>query len=73
MNMQDLKPGQHFVTVTQGMRGWFACEMWINNQEPDLGPFPEPWQSDPMTFATKEAAIPHARWLAGELDVPYIE
>lgn len=73
MQYQDLKPGQHYMSVTQGMRGWFACEFWMNDQEPDIGCFLEPWQSDPCSFATKEEAAIYARALAEELDLPYIE
>ena len=70
---QDLQPGEHFMVATEGMRGHFACEMWINNEEPDLGPFPEPWQSDDSTFATKEEAIEWAKELAEIEGIPYVE
>jgi len=68
----EIQPGEHFISVTQGMRGWFAVEMWINNEEPELGPFPEPWQSDPSSFATKEEAVSYAQILAPILNLPYI-
>lgn len=70
--LKDIKPGQHFVVATEGMRGHFACEYWINNECEEVGDFPEPWSSDFMTYATKEEAIARAKDLAVELDVPYI-
>lgn len=73
MQMKDLKPGQHFVVATEGMRGFFACEMWINNEEVDLGPFPEPWQSDSVSFGTREGAVERAKQLAEALNLPYVE
>jgi len=68
----ELKPGDHWITVQHGMRGFFACEMWINNQEPDLGPFPEPWQSDPCSFGSEEDAKEYAIALAKSEDLPYL-
>jgi hypothetical protein len=73
MQMQDLKPGQHFMVATSGLRGHFACEMWMNNTDPVLGVFPEPWQSDPETFDTREEAIVWAKELAEIEGLPYIE
>ena len=70
--LQDIKPGEHFISATEGMRGHFAVEMWMNNEEPDIGVFPEPWQSDPATFATKEEAQAYAVILAGILELPYV-
>jgi hypothetical protein len=69
--LSDIKPGEHFVVATTGMRGHFACEMWLNN-ETDMGVFPEPWSSDFMTYATEAEAIARAKDLAAELDVPYV-
>ena len=68
---KDLKPGQHFVVVTEGMRGYFACEMWLNN-EYKVSVFPEPWSSDFMSYATEAEAIVRAKELAAELELPYI-
>ena len=73
MKLDDMKPGQHFIGVTHGMRGWFACEFWINNEERDLDPFLEPWQSDSMSFPTKGEAIIYAKELALALELPYID
>jgi hypothetical protein len=70
--LQDIKPGEHFIVATHGMRGHFACEMWMNNEDIPDTVFPEPWQSDPATFATKEEAQAYAVILAGILDLPYV-
>ena len=74
MNFQDLKPGQHFMVATKGMRGHFACEMWMNNVSfnGDDSVFPEPWESDFMSWATKEEAVARAQKLAHERSIPFI-
>lgn len=73
MNMKDMQPGQHFMVATEGLRGHFACEMWMNNKDFDDMVFPEPWQSDPMTFATHEEAVAYAKGLAALEGLPYVE
>lgn len=70
---QDLQPGEHFMVATEGMRGHFACEMWMNDQDIEDMVFPEPWQSDDSTFATKEEAIEWAKELAEIEGIPYVE
>lgn len=70
---QDLQPGEHFMVATEGMRGHFACEMWMNDQDIEDRVFPEPWQSDDSTFATKEEAIEWAKELAEIEGIPYVE
>ena len=72
MKLQDVAPGAHFMVATEGMRGHFACEMWINNKDLDFN-FPEPWQSDSSSFATREEAISHAMFLATLNNLPYVE
>ena len=69
---QDLQPGQHFYVATKGMRGWFAAEFWMNNEEEDLGPFPEPWESDYRTFDNEADAVERAQELANDNGLPYI-
>lgn len=71
--LEEIQPGEHFISVTQGMRGWFACEFWINNEEPDLGAFVEPWQSDDSSFLTRAEAQNWAKLLAEAEDLPYVE
>ena len=70
--MQDIKPGQHFMVATKGMRGHFACEMWMNNQDIDDTVFPEPWESDFMTYDNEEDAVTRAKQMAEDLGIPYI-
>lgn len=70
---KDMQPGQHFMTTTKGMRGWFAVEFWINNEEEDLGPFPEPWDSDILTYDNQADAVERAQEIAHANGLPYIE
>ena len=73
MQMKDLKPGQHFMVATEGMRGHFACEMWMNDKDIPDTVFPEPWQSDSISFGTREGAVEWAKQLADISDLPYVE
>lgn len=73
MKLKDLKPGQHFMVATEGMRGHFACEMWMNDQDIPDTVFPEPWQSDVCTFDTKEETVQHAKDMAEAIGIPYVE
>lgn len=60
--MSDDKP--NYVSVTHGMRGWFAVMLWWN---PDLGGFWEPWQTGCGSYATPEEAEVEARaWAEDE-------
>lgn len=59
-----------YVTITRGMRGWFAVMMWWNDIEPDLRGFWEPWQSGIGSYETpeganKEAEAEGCRYVAG--------
>lgn len=72
MKLEDLKPGDHFMVATAGMRGHFACEFWLNNEQEEFT-FPEPWQSDYASFATREEAVTRAKAMAEEMKLPYIE
>ena len=72
MQFKDLKAGDHFMVATEGMRGHFACEMWMNGTDIEDTVFPEPYQSDSGSFATKEEAIAWARQLAKDNNIPYI-
>lgn len=73
VSANELEAGDHFMQVCHGLRGWFACDMWINGEDYPGEEFAEPWQSDPMSFATREEALVRARELARALDVPLIE
>ena len=65
-----MKPS-NFITVTQGMSGWFAVEMWYNNEDyADYG-FWEPWQTGVGRYATREQAIVEAKDWANDCDLEY--
>jgi hypothetical protein len=54
-----------FVTVTYGMRGYFAVLMWWNDQDGDG--FWEPWQTGIGSYKTAERAWIEARqWAEAE-------
>jgi hypothetical protein len=59
----------NFITVMQGGSGWFAVEMWYNNQD-DYG-FWEPWQTGIGRYATREQAIVEAKQWAEDCDLEY--
>ena len=61
---------KHFVTVTEGMSGFFAIHMWLNEEE-DFGPFWEPYESGIGRYGTREEAIVEAKQWAWELELPY--
>jgi hypothetical protein len=61
----------NFITVTQGGSGWFAVEMWYNNEDyADYG-FWEPWQTGMGRYETREEAIREAKWWAEESELEY--
>ena len=53
---EQYRPGQHFLTVSKLGSGWAAVEMWMNDEEPDLGVFPEPYQTGNGRYSTEEKA-----------------
>lgn len=59
-----------FITVTEGMSGYFAVHMWLNNEE-DFGPFWEPYDSGFGRYATKEEAIAEAMAWADEAGMEF--
>lgn len=73
MRYRDLKPGQHFMVATEGLRGHFACEMWMNNKDFDDTVFPEPYESDFETYETHADAVERAKELAEVNNLPYVE
>lgn len=63
----DLEDKTGFVTVAQGMAGFFAVHMWWNDEDPTIGGFWEPWDSDKCYHKTREAAQPCAEaWAESE-------
>jgi len=60
--MENTHPA--YVTITQGMRGYFAVLLSWNIEH---GGFYEPWSSGIGSYETKEAAIPEAKdWAESE-------
>lgn len=53
-----------YITVTEGMSGFFAVMLWWN---PDMDGFWEPWQAGVGRYAKKEDAEMEAReWAEAE-------
>jgi hypothetical protein len=65
------QPGDHWITTTRVMSGYFAIEAWMNDEVPDRGPFPEPYQSGIGLYATEVEACIEA-WYWAEIEgMPY--
>lgn len=57
-----------YVTTTKGGAGWFALIVWWN---PDMGGFPEPYQTGIGRYTTEaEAAIEGRKWARTE-EMPF--
>lgn len=69
---EDIKPGQHFMTVQHLGSGWAAVMMWQNNEEADIGVFSEPWQTGIGRYATQAEALAEAEQWAEADDVPFV-
>lgn len=53
-----------WITVTSGMSGYFAVQMWRN---PDMGGFDEPWDTGFGRYKTRaEAEVEAREWAAAE-------
>ena len=61
---------KNFITTTQGMGGFFAVHMWLNEEE-DFGPFWEPYETGMGRYATREEAIANARVWANQTGMEY--
>ncbi len=58
---QDTK---NYITVTNGMSGWFAVEVWWN---PEMDGFWEPYDTGYGRYATKEEAVAEGKvWAENE-------
>lgn len=55
-SIEDLEPGEHFVTVNCGMAGYYACRMWMSDADPGGFVYPEPYDTYPGRFAKHEDA-----------------
>lgn len=64
----EVKPGQHWLDVTQLGSGWAAVEMWLNNEDADH--FQETYQTGIGRYATMEEAVTEMmRWAESD-DLP---
>lgn len=63
---------RRFFTTSSGMAGYFAVEMWINDEDEfELSPFWEPWQTGFGRYPTEAGAQLEAWELASIEDLPY--
>lgn len=65
--VEKAEAGKPYVTITQGMSGFFAVYVWWN---PDG--FHEPWKTGIGRFPSALLAEPEAMQIAEEEDIPYI-
>lgn len=61
---------KEFITVTEGMSGFFAVHMWLNEEE-DFGSFWEPYDTGIGRYSTRESAELEARQWAEETGMEY--
>ena len=59
-----------FITVLEGMNGFFAVHIWLNEEE-DFGPFWEPYERSFRTHPTREEAEVEARQWADNMEMEY--
>lgn len=65
-SIHEIKPGDHWISIAQGMSGHFAVELWLNDKDSEC-PFPEPWQTGIGRYKTPEEAFDEATyWAEGE-------
>lgn len=62
-----------YITVTSGMSGYFAVLVWLNTEEPDLGPFPEPYDTGEGRYETAAEAAEEGRIWAQMMELPFRE
>jgi hypothetical protein len=67
-----IKPGDHWISVTQGISGYFAVEMWLNNEDGN-DTFAEPWDSGIGRYKTYEEAKIEAMYWAVSEQLPFIK
>lgn len=54
-----------YITISRGIAGWFAVQMWWNTMDGDG--FWEPWNTGFGRYATKEEAIEEGKeWAEAE-------
>lgn len=57
-----------YISTYESIGGWKAIQIWWN---PDMGGFPEPWQTGCGGYATEEEAIEEAKDWASAEEIPY--
>ena len=63
-------PRQHWIGITgPAISGYFAVEYWLN---PDMGGFPEPWDTGVGRYSTAREAAEEAVMLADEMELPCV-
>lgn len=68
--METESERKSFITITHGMRGWFAVHMWWN---PDLDGFWEPYQSGIGSHKDRENAITEGKGWAKDEEMEFRE
>lgn len=61
---------KEFITVTEGMSGFFAVHMWFNTEDLDFG-FWEPYDTGMGRYATRDEAQVEAMAWADETGIEY--
>jgi hypothetical protein len=67
----ELEPGQHWIDITHGMSGYFAVQMWLNNEDMN-NPFPEPYDTGFGRYRTPKEAYEEAKDWANDNDLPLV-
>jgi hypothetical protein len=62
---------KHFITVMEGMNGFFGVHVWLNEEEEDIGPFWEPYERSFRTHPTREEAEVEAQQWAEDMEMEY--
>lgn len=60
-----------FISVTQGMSGFFAVMYWFNDQEPGMPGFWEPYDTGFGRYATYDEAAAEAKVWAESEDLQF--
>ena len=67
-----IKPGDHWISVTSGMSGYFAVELWLNNEDTDCT-FIEPYDTGYGRYATYGEAKDEAMQWAADAGLAFIK
>lgn len=60
-----------YITVTEGMSGFFAVHIWLNEEGDFVEPFWEPYQTGFGRYATREEAVVEAKDWADASGIEY--